>query len=63
MGHTQSQEVFPLIQMTATLGINNQVSENLGITIKLKITSQVTNFIKQIFSFLACGGSIVKTLN
>jgi hypothetical protein len=29
----------------------------MGITVETKITSQVTNFIKQILSFLACGGS------
>jgi hypothetical protein len=47
-----------------TLGINNLASETLGITLQLKITSQATNIIKQIFSFLAYGGSpVVKTLN
>jgi hypothetical protein len=40
------------------------VNETLGTTAEVKITSQATNFIKQIFSFLAYGGScIVKTLN
>jgi hypothetical protein len=49
---------------TATLGINNQVSKALGITVEMKITSQTTDFINQILSFLAYGGSsIVKTLN
>jgi hypothetical protein len=50
--------------MTATLGIDDRVSETLGITIELKITLQVAYFIEQIMSFLAYGGSsIVKTLN
>jgi hypothetical protein len=43
--------------MTATLGINDRVSESLGITLKLKIVSQASNFIKQILSFLAYGGT------
>jgi hypothetical protein len=33
--------------MTATLGINNQVNEILGITAELKIMFEGTNFIKQ----------------
>jgi hypothetical protein len=37
--------------MTATLGINDRVSETLGITIELKIMSQVANFINQILLF------------
>jgi hypothetical protein len=50
--------------MTATLGINNRVSETLGITIELKIMCHATNFTEKILSFLAYGGSsIVKTLN
>jgi hypothetical protein len=36
----------------------------LGITIELEISSQVADFINQIFSFLAYGGSsVMKTLN
>jgi hypothetical protein len=36
----------------------------LGITAELKITSQAADFIKQILSFSAYGGScVVKTLN
>jgi hypothetical protein len=34
------------IWITATLGINNRVSETLGINVELKITSQGSNFIK-----------------
>jgi hypothetical protein len=50
--------------MIATLGNNDQVSETVGITIKLKITSQAANFIKQIFLSLAYSrSSIVKALN
>jgi hypothetical protein len=50
--------------MTATFGINARANETLGITIELKITSQAANFIKQILSSLACGGSsTVKTPN
>jgi hypothetical protein len=50
--------------MTATLGINNQVNETLGIIVELKTTPQANNFIKWILSFLAYGGSsIVKILN
>jgi hypothetical protein len=46
------------------LGISDRVNETLGITIELKITSQASNFINQILSFLAYGGSsIVKILN
>jgi hypothetical protein len=48
-------------EVTATLGINDQVYETLGITAELKITSQAVNFIKQILSFLAY--SNVKSLN
>jgi hypothetical protein len=50
--------------MTAALGINNRVSETLGITVELEITSQVADSFSQILSFLAYGGSsIVKTLD
>jgi hypothetical protein len=49
--------------MTADLGINDRVSESLGIAIQLKIMSEV-NFLGQILSILAHGGSsVVKTLN
>jgi hypothetical protein len=48
----RAQRLFLFIWMTATLGINNSVNETLGITVEL-ITSQATNFIKQILSFLA----------
>jgi hypothetical protein len=59
MGYAQKPEVFPFICTTAILGINNRVNKSLGITVELKITSQVTNFIKQILSFLAYGGSSI----
>jgi hypothetical protein len=59
-----AQRRFLLITITTTLGINNQVNKTMGITTELKISSQVTNFIKQILSFLAySGSSIVKTVN
>jgi hypothetical protein len=48
--------------MTNTLLNKNhykQVNETLGITIKLIITFQVSNFIKQILLFLAYGGSSI----
>jgi hypothetical protein len=41
------QRLFLFIRPTATLGINNQVSESLGITVELKIMSQA-NFIKHL---------------
>jgi hypothetical protein len=64
MGYTQSPETFALFQMTATLRINDRVSETLGITTELEIMSQAADFINQILSFLAYGGSsIVETLN
>jgi hypothetical protein len=60
----RAQGLLFFIQTTATLGINDRVNETLGITIELEITSQAADFIKQILSFLAYGGSsIVKTLN
>jgi hypothetical protein len=37
----RAQRLFIFNQMTATVGINIQVSEALGITVELKITSQV----------------------
>jgi hypothetical protein len=52
------------IQTTATLGINDRISKTLMITVELEITSQAANFLNQILSFLAYGGSfIVQTLN
>jgi hypothetical protein len=60
----RAQRLFLIIQMTATLGINNQVSETLEMTVELKSMPQATNMIKQILSFLAYGGSsIVMALN
>jgi hypothetical protein len=59
----RDQRLFFFIR-TTTLGINNRVNETLRITVQLKNMSQATNFIKQILSFLAYGGSpVVKTLN
>jgi hypothetical protein len=61
--HT-AQRLLLSIQMTTTLGINDRVTETLGITAELEITSEVANFINQILSFLAYGGSsTVKILN
>jgi hypothetical protein len=55
----RAQGCFLFIRMA---GINDRVSEPLGITVELKITSQVANFITQILLFLAYGGSsVVKT--
>jgi hypothetical protein len=60
----RAQRLFLFIQTTATLGINDRVNETLGITVELKITSQVADFINQILSYFAYGGSsIAKTLN
>jgi hypothetical protein len=62
--HAGPRDFFIFIHMTATLGINNRVSDTLGINVELKITSQVNNLINQILSFLENGGSsAVKTLN
>jgi hypothetical protein len=41
------------IQTIATLGINDHVTETLGITVELEITSQAADFFNQILSFLA----------
>jgi hypothetical protein len=60
----KAQRLFLFIWTAAALRIKDRVSETLGITIELKITSHVANFINQILSFLVYGGSsIVKTLN
>jgi hypothetical protein len=60
----RAQRLLLLIQMTATLGINDGVKETLGITAELEITSQDADFFNQILSFLAYGGSsVVKTLD
>jgi hypothetical protein len=64
MEYNSTQRLFLFVQMTATFGINDQVNATLGITIELKITFQAANFITQILSFLAYGGSsTVKALN
>jgi hypothetical protein len=53
MGFTQNQKAFHLYFNDCTLRINNQVNKTMGITIELKITSQVFVLIEQILSFLA----------
>jgi hypothetical protein len=53
----RAQRLSLRIGKTATAGINNRVNETFGIITELKITSQATNFIKQILSFSAHGGS------
>jgi hypothetical protein len=64
MGHTQAQKLLLFIQITATLGINDQINETLRITAELKMTSQAADFFNQTLSFLAyVGSSIVKTLD
>jgi indole-3-glycerol phosphate synthase len=48
--------------MTVILGINNRNNEPLEVRAELMNTSEATDFIKQILSFLAySGSSIVKT--
>jgi hypothetical protein len=63
MGYTQPRGFSTLFGRLNTLGINDRVSETLGITVELVIMPQVTSFIKHTLSFLAHdGSSIVKTL-
>jgi hypothetical protein len=58
------QRYFLFIQMAAALRTDNQVHETVEVTIRPKITSEATNFIKQVLPFLVyCRGSIMKTLN
>jgi hypothetical protein len=57
MGYMQFPEAF--IQMTSIPGINDGVSETLGIIVELNITSQITNFIEQILSLLACSEALL----
>jgi hypothetical protein len=60
----RAQRLLLFIRKTVTLGINSRVNETSGITAELKITSRITNLIKEILSFLANdGSSVVKTLN
>jgi hypothetical protein len=50
--------------MIAALGVNDRVSETLGIAVQLKFISEVVDFLGQILSVLAYGGSsVVETLN
>jgi hypothetical protein len=53
-----------LFRRLLPLGNSKRVNETLGITVGRKLKPQATNFIKQILSFLAYGGSSIrKTLN
>jgi hypothetical protein len=62
--YTEPKGFFSVFRRLATIDINNRVNKTFGITTELKITSQITNFVKQILSFLAyAGSSIVNTLN
>jgi hypothetical protein len=58
MRHTESPEASHYSN-GLHLGIYNPVNETLGTTIELEITSQATNFIKQILSFLRYGGKSI----
>jgi hypothetical protein len=55
----RAQRLFLSAWMTAALRVNNRVIETLGVTIKLKITSETTNFITTSW----CSGYIVETLD
>jgi hypothetical protein len=57
-----AQGLFLFIRTTATFGINSQVNKTLGKTAELKIKPQDINFIKQILSLLAYGGSSVSLI-
>jgi hypothetical protein len=52
------QRLLLFIQIIATLGINDQVNESLGITVQLEITSQAADFFNQILSFFAYGEAL-----
>jgi hypothetical protein len=45
----RAQRLFYFIQKTAILGINKRVNDILRITVRMKTTSQATNFIKYIW--------------
>jgi hypothetical protein len=50
--------------VTAVLEVNNRVNKTLGITVKLRITSEANSFIRQILEFLPSdGSSFVNELN
>jgi pilus assembly protein TadC len=50
--------------MTVALGVNDRVNEPLGIAVQLKVMSEVVDFLSQMLSVLAYGGSsVVDTLN
>lgn len=53
----RAQTIF--IQMTAALGVNIQINETFEITVGLKNTSEAADFITQILSLLAYGGSFI----
>jgi hypothetical protein len=58
------QSLFFFDQMTAAFRVNKRVKEILGITVKLNIISEATNFITWILASLACNGSFfIKILN
>ena len=58
----RTQRAFLFLRTTTALGINDRVSETFGITVQLKIVSQVVNFSGQISSILAYGrGSVMET--
>jgi hypothetical protein len=52
MGHTHNtaQRGFLYIVPTAAIGANNRANETSGITVRLKIASETTNFIKVLLS-------------
>jgi hypothetical protein len=60
--YTEPRGFCSSFRRLAALGINDRVDETIGITVELEITSQVADFLSQILSFLAYGGSsVVKT--
>jgi hypothetical protein len=52
----RTQSLFLFALKTDTLGINNRVNETLGITVKLKTTSEPTNSITQIILIFLSNG-------
>jgi hypothetical protein len=49
--------LFLFVRMTVTFVANNRVIETLGITVKLNIASEATNFVTQILGLFAYGTS------
>jgi hypothetical protein len=63
-GLLRTQRLFPYAEITTALGVDEQVTEALWISVKLKIMYENTNCIMQIFVLLAYGGSsFEKALN